>query len=62
MQSRPNKKNRTVATRSRRVSLDLTDEPQSELLERKMMEAIERIERLRSKALYVGSMLAAAER
>ncbi|MFN2613452.1 MAG: hypothetical protein ABR552_01365 [Actinomycetota bacterium] len=42
--------------------MDLTDEPQSELLERKMMEAIERIERLRSKALYVGSMLAAAER
>jgi hypothetical protein len=39
--------------------LDLTDEPQSEILERKMIEAIERIERLRSKALVVGSMLAA---
>lgn len=59
MQARTNKRNRTVATRSRKISLDLTDEPQSELLERKMIEAIERIERLRSKALYVGSMLAA---
>lgn len=42
----------------RRISLDVTD--QQDALDRKMREAIERIERVRSKALLaVGSMLAA---
>lgn len=44
-------------TRARSVSLDVTDH---DALDLKMLEAIERIERVRSKAmLAVGSMLAA---
>lgn len=59
MQSRRDSRNTEGATRARRVSLDLTDSS-SEALDRKVMEAIERIERLRSKTLVVvGAMLAA---
>lgn len=57
MQSRRESGDLTAATRGRRISLDLRD--QQDVLDLKMTEAIERIERLRSKALSaVGSMLA----
>lgn len=56
MQSRRTKGDATVATRTRRVSLDLTDT--QDVLDLKMLEALEAIERVRSKALSaVGSML-----
>lgn len=57
MQSRRNNRNTVDATRPRRTSLDLTE--QDDVLDLKLIEAIERIERVRSKALVaVGSMIA----
>ena len=57
MQSRRDGKALSGATRTRGISLDLTD--QQDVLDLKMVEALERIERLHSKAISaVGSMLA----
>ena len=58
MQTTGHNRKRDAATRARRVSLDLTDGD----FDRKLLEAMERIERLRSKAtVAVGSLLAADE-
>jgi len=57
MQSSRSSRNHTAATRNRHVSLDLTEH--SDVLDLKLLEAIQRIERVRSKALMaVGSMMA----
>lgn len=57
MNARRGDKNTAAATRPRRASLDLTE--QQDVLDLKLLEAIERIERVRSKALVaVGSMIA----
>lgn len=57
MESRRTKGKSTGATQGRRVSLDLTD--RSDTLDLMLMEAMERLERVRSKAvLAVGTMLA----
>ena len=57
MQSRRQNRKSVDATRSRRTSLDLTE--QRDVLDLKLLEAIERIERVRSKALVaVGSIIA----
>ena len=56
MQQRRGNRNATAATRPRRTSLDLTE--QRDVLDLKLLEALERIERVRSKALVaVGSMM-----
>jgi len=56
METRRGNRKSGAATRTRSVSLDLTDG--SEALDRKLAEAIERIERLRSKAaMAAGSIL-----
>ncbi|MFA5889495.1 MAG: hypothetical protein WDA27_00850 [Actinomycetota bacterium] len=58
MQQTRGTRKRGSAIDHHRISLDVTD--QQDVLDRKMREAIERIERVRSKALLaVGSMLAA---
>lgn len=57
MQSSRTRRDLTTETRGRKVSLDLTET--QDVLDLKMLEALERIERVRSKALSaVGSMLA----
>lgn len=57
MQSRRGSRKVRSATRGQRVSLDLTDK--QDVLDLKLIEALEAIERVRSKAmLAVGSMIA----
>lgn len=57
MQSSRHNRKSIEAPRARRTSLDLTEK--QDVLDLKLIEAIERIERVRSKALVaVGSMIA----
>lgn len=57
MQPRRGNQKRGAETAARRVSLDLTE--RQDALDRRLVEAMERIERIRSKALLaVGTMLA----
>jgi len=58
MRSRQVKRNVKRGTDEQVVSLDLTD-PKDDVIDLKLLEALERIERVRSKALSaVGSMIA----
>lgn len=60
MQTRRDNRKTATATRGATISLDLTDG--QEVLDRKLAEAIERIERVRSKAaIAVGSLLTQAQ-
>jgi hypothetical protein len=60
MRSRRVKGNAKPGTDDQVVSLDLTD-PKDDVIDLKLLEALERIERVRSKALNaVGSMIASA--
>jgi hypothetical protein len=60
MQSRRVTQNQNTATRGRRVSLDLTD--RQDVLDLKMAEVLERIERVQSMALQAAGTMLSGQR